>query len=92
MKATKRSRIHLFWVPLTTFLLFFSFASGQVLAQEKMVPRGGTLKVLYMEPTHLNPAIVVSFRQACVAENNFRGGAGAYFSSRPSGCVAIGNL
>ena len=58
MKATKRSRIHLFWVPLTTFLLFFSFASGQVLAQEKMVPRGGTLKVLYMEPTHLNPAIV----------------------------------
>ena len=40
MKASKRSRIQLIWVPLIIFLLFFSFASGQVLAEDKMVPRG----------------------------------------------------
>ena len=58
MKATKRSRNQLIWVPLVVFLFFFAFASGQALAQTDKTPRGGTFKIIYQEPTHLNMAIV----------------------------------
>jgi peptide/nickel transport system substrate-binding protein len=58
MKVTKRSRNHFLWVPLMILLLFFSFTCGQALAQTDKTPRGGTLKMIYQEPTHLNMAIV----------------------------------
>src|SRR5512136_1637583 len=58
MKANKRTRYQLIWVTLIVFLFLFAFASGPAVAQEKKIPRGGTFKVIYQEPTHLNMAIV----------------------------------
>ena len=58
MIGTKRSRCYLVWVPLMVLLLFYAFVSGQALAQTDKTPRGGTFKIIYQEPTHLNMAIV----------------------------------
>ncbi|HXZ37530.1 MAG TPA: ABC transporter substrate-binding protein [Thermodesulfobacteriota bacterium] len=58
MKAGKMSRNQLIAVPLMVFLFVFAFAPGQALAQADKTPRGGTLKMIYQEPTHLNMAIV----------------------------------
>ncbi len=58
MRVSKRSRCQLIWAPLILFLFFSASADRQALAQADKTPRGGTLKMIYQEPTHLNMAIV----------------------------------
>ncbi|MGA2955378.1 MAG: ABC transporter substrate-binding protein [Thermodesulfobacteriota bacterium] len=39
-------------------LVALAWVYPAAMAQEKKIPRGGTFKIVYLEPTHLNPAIV----------------------------------
>jgi len=47
-----------FFLVAIIFLGIITCLSPLALAQSEKIPRGGTLKIIYSEPTHLNPAIV----------------------------------
>lgn len=58
MKTQKRKKLFNFLGPLIVPILALLFLSSPALAQSDKTPRGGTFKIVYLEPTHLNPAIV----------------------------------
>ena len=58
MKNWRWKETNFFLAATIILLIALTGFYPEALAQEKKVPRGGTLKMIYQEPTHLNMAIV----------------------------------
>jgi peptide/nickel transport system substrate-binding protein len=58
MRNWRWKEANLFLAAMMILLIALAGFCPETLAQEKKVPRGGTLKMIYQEPTHLNMAIV----------------------------------
>ena len=57
MKTIKRSRLKDVSLGVIILLTIFGFMCSTSIAQTEKIPRGGTLKIAFMEPPHLNPAL-----------------------------------
>jgi peptide/nickel transport system substrate-binding protein len=58
MSNSRWKKRPLLLAPAAIALLALTCICPEALAQQDKTPRGGTFKIVYLEPTHLNPAIV----------------------------------
>ena len=57
MKTIKRSCLKDVSLGVVILLIIFGFMGSTSIAQTEKIPRGGTLKIAFMEPPHLNTAL-----------------------------------